>query len=530
MNISKQAIFGTRKHFWITLVIFLLSIWLISSVGSQSVVLVSDAAVVSTESTGSSSNPALVMDSQNNIHVVWNDDTDYAGSGTDTDIFYKFWNATTKIWSTTEVISTESTQISATPTLAIDNNDNLHVVWWDSTDFGGSGTDADIFYKFRDATTGNWGLTEVVSTESSSSSTYPQIAIDAQNNIHVAWQDTTDYSGSGTDSDIFYKIWNATSMTWGTTEVISTESTSGSQSTDLEVDSQLNVHVVWWDSTNYQGTGTDADIFYKLWNVTTKNWSTTEVISTESTSVSYRPDIAIDHQDIAHIAWSDATNYLTSGSDYDVFYKYWNTTAGNWSLTEVVSTESTGDSYTPKLGFDEFDNMHLIWDDLTDLLSSGADRDIFYKFHSVVSGNWSTTELVSTESSGSSYAPRLIIGPQNKVHAVWYDNTDLSSAGTDTDIFYKFVFNLDVLDQTNTNTEPLTIVDTTTVTQIQTSTIITIEPTVNVTVTQTTTKEVKDPNETITQTVSGKLPTPFIAAVLSVLIVATIRKWTIKKC
>ncbi len=31
----------------------------------------------------------MAVDSDGNVHVAWDDDTDYAGSGTDTDIFYK---------------------------------------------------------------------------------------------------------------------------------------------------------------------------------------------------------------------------------------------------------------------------------------------------------------------------------------------------------------------------------------------------------------------------------------------------------
>lgn len=50
-----------------------------------------------------------------------------------------------------------------------------------------------------------------------------------------------------------------------------------------------------------------------------------------------------------------------------------------WSPTEVVSTESTGNSYNPSLAVDTLGNVHVAWDDLTDYLESGTDEDIFYK-------------------------------------------------------------------------------------------------------------------------------------------------------
>jgi len=48
-------------------------------------------------------------------------------------------------------------------------------------------------------------LTEVVSTESTDNSYYPSLAVDPDGNIHVAWYDDTDYGGAGTDADVFYK-------------------------------------------------------------------------------------------------------------------------------------------------------------------------------------------------------------------------------------------------------------------------------------------------------------------------------------
>ncbi len=34
----------------------------------------------------------------------------------------------------------------------------------------------------------------------------PNMAIDSHDNLHVVWQDNTDYDSSGTDYDIFYKV------------------------------------------------------------------------------------------------------------------------------------------------------------------------------------------------------------------------------------------------------------------------------------------------------------------------------------
>jgi len=161
------------------------------------------------------------------------------------------------------VVSTESTGDSGAPTIAVDGSENVHIAWHDETNYGSSGTDWDLFYKRWDATTSAWTTTEVVSTESTVSSRNPTIAVDGSGNVHIAWEDHTNYGESGTDTDIFYKRWNAITATWTTTEVVSTESTSQSSSPTIAVDSSENVHIAWSDSTRYGGSGMDEDIFYK---------------------------------------------------------------------------------------------------------------------------------------------------------------------------------------------------------------------------------------------------------------------------
>jgi len=122
-----------------------------------------------------------------------------------------------------------------------------------------------------------------------------------------------------------------------TTEVVSTESTGNSLRSSIDVDGAGNAHIVWVDDTNYNGSGTDQDIFYKRWNATSSTWTITEVVSTESTSYSSRPTIAVDGVGNAHVAWQDDTNYNGSGSDTDIFYKRWSATSGTWTPDGLIT-------------------------------------------------------------------------------------------------------------------------------------------------------------------------------------------------
>ncbi len=388
--------------------------------------------LVSAESSSDSKYSSLVVDSSGTVYIAWRDETAYGNSGSDIDIFYKYKPAGGS-WSTTEVVSTESTSDSySSPSLTVDNSGTIHVVWDDWTSYSDSGNDFDIYYKYKSAG-GSWSTTEVVSTESNGYSYCPSLAVDSAGKIHVAWQDVTNYSGSSSDTDIFYK-YKPAGGGWSATEVVSTESTRSSSQPSLIVDSSSTIHVIWQDETPYVESESDYDIFYK-YKPAGESWSSTEVVSTESTSNSKYPSSTVESNGTIHVAWQDGASYGESGSDYDIFYKY-KSADDIWTTTQVVSTESASSSYCPSLFLDSSDMVHVVWTDYMDYDDSGSGPNIFYK-HKSAEGSWSSPELVSTESTYC-WDPSLFVDSSEIVHVAWQDDTDYDESGNDYDIFYKY--------------------------------------------------------------------------------------------
>ena len=395
---------------------------------------------VSSVCTEDSIEAEIALDNFGNIHIVWQEYTDYAGAGSDMDIFYRCWDASSSLWKPVEVVSTESTGASGVPSITTDSNGFVHVVWLDLTDYTGCGTDIDVFYKYKDSFTQTWSITEVVSIDSTSMDTYePRIAVDSMGNIHILWQDDTDILGSGSDTDIFYRFWNSSSHSWGSTELVSTESTGSSDYPSIAVDCYDKVHVCWPDITDILGAGTDRDIFYKSRDLTSL-WTTTELVSNESTSSANYPSLGADMEGNIHVVWDDMTQYDGSGDDRDIFYKYRDSYTGNWSLPEVVSTELSEDAFMPSLTIDLCGNILITWCDWTDYRNSGlSDCDIFYRCLERQNSLWSPIHVVSSESTGDAYFPDIAVDYEGFVHIVWEDDTDYSSSGSDSDIFYKLL-------------------------------------------------------------------------------------------
>ena len=224
---------------------------------------------------GYSREPSIATDNSGNIHVVWVDDT--AGPwGIDWEIMYAIYSSSAG-WSNATVISDGfggtywNDGDSFSPSIATDNNGNIHVVWGDDT-AGPWGNDMEIMYVNCSSSAG-WSNATVISDGfggtywNDGNSWWPSIATDNSGNIHVVWYDATD-GPWGTDLEIMYAIYSS-SAGWSNATVISdgfggTYWNDGwSFSPSIATDNSGNIHVVWDDDTAGPW-GTDAEIMYTL--------------------------------------------------------------------------------------------------------------------------------------------------------------------------------------------------------------------------------------------------------------------------
>ncbi len=400
----------------------------------------SDYDFISETSTADATKPKIAIDSDDNLHIVWTDlSFDLLSSGGDQDIFYRFYDSSSELWSSIELVSSESTDTSIDPVLAIDISGNVHVAWEDYTDYDGADTDKDVFYKKKNAG-GSWTLTTLVSTESTTTCDEISIDTDLNENIYVSWGDETDILGADIDEDIFLKKYNSSSFFWESIQLVSFGSTEDSEYSEIQVDSiSGEVHIVWSDYTDLLGSGVDFDIFYRNWNIFTSSFSDLEIVSTESTLYARNPDICLSQNGDVHVVWDDDTPLYASGSEQDIHYRMLDSSLDLWSTTEVVSTESTGLSYEPSVRTDKNDFVFVVWHDQTDYQGSESMWDIFFKYRDSYSNQWSVTDVVSAASYNLAFYPDVAVDNYGYVHCVWNDLSNLVSAdvGLDLDIYHR---------------------------------------------------------------------------------------------
>ncbi len=395
--------------------------------------------LLSETSIGQSTYPEIAIDSDDNIHIVWQDSTnDLLSSGVDIDIFYRLYDSSIESWSVLELVSTESTLSSVDPCLEVDSEGNVHVCWIDITDYLGSGGDWDVFYKTR-SPVGVWSTTEVLSTLSDSHSANMDIAIDSKDNIHLAYKDNSDILGADTDDDIFYQWFDNSLSSWSAEILVTTESTGPSDWPSIAIDPIFDTpYFAWVDITDLLSSGSDLDIYSRSYDHTTSSFSSVLLVTEESSGHSYAPTIAFNSKGVPSVVWHDyAINMLDSGADVDIFHKSLNTISLEWVGLEVISSESNENAYEPHCVIDKEDRIYVIWYDYSELLFSGTDVDIFFKYKDPSATAWSDIKLVTTLSDNLATIPKIAVDTKGFVSCTWFDYDDLLSAGTDADIFYK---------------------------------------------------------------------------------------------
>ncbi len=188
---------------------------------------------------------SMVVDSRDYVHVVYDMST---GSG-NWDIFYVYYKDT--VWSVPYQIST-SPYDDAFPALAIDHADNLHLIW---RQLAGNGV---IYYCCHDGN--SWSAPEIIVDIPGGHAGYPCIVADAQCFPMVIYGCALP-SDSG---DIYYTAFDG--VAWSEPLNLSnTVHPSGYSS--MAIDSVDNLYVVWSEKTNVM----NREIYYCTCNGAT--WS-----------------------------------------------------------------------------------------------------------------------------------------------------------------------------------------------------------------------------------------------------------------
>ncbi|MBD3230066.1 MAG: hypothetical protein GF329_17945 [Candidatus Lokiarchaeota archaeon] len=222
--------------------------------------------------TGASYDPDIAIGTDDAIHVVWHDHTDSPSEwGNDTEIMYTKYSQTTKKWSNVTAISavggwndgyTEDAKIG------IDKDNNVHVVWRDNSDGGYWGNDIEIFYSMFNGF--NWSNATIISDDytgwNENSEYDPDIAISPNGTVYAVFSTDQSTIEWGDDWEIVY-TYKVPKASWSNLTIISDDATLWNNMSSDEPSSYFdnfgNFFVIWQDHTD-GWWGSDREIMFSV--------------------------------------------------------------------------------------------------------------------------------------------------------------------------------------------------------------------------------------------------------------------------
>ncbi|MHA1347740.1 MAG: hypothetical protein ACTSO3_15175, partial [Candidatus Heimdallarchaeaceae archaeon] len=202
-----------------------------------------------------------------------------------------------------------------------------------------------------DEDSSSWGVTSVLTIDHPDGSSYPNLCLDSLDTLHLVWSDGTEILGSYIDYDLFYKRYDSISKTWSAPQLVSSVSTKNDYEHVFAIDPSDNLHVVWFDTTNYLGCGSDYDVFHTMFV------GPPAAPQYLSASPNYSEDGVIS------LNWSDVGR-----TDFFFFYRETTHMTSSSGLTPIVKTnesnyidtiEDIGNYFYAIIAENEFGNSSL---------------------------------------------------------------------------------------------------------------------------------------------------------------------------
>jgi len=254
----------------------------------------------------------------------------------------------------TEIEATPQEQLEQiNPSIAIDSQNNLHLVWQ-----GKATTSAPYQIRYRKYNGNSFSEIENLTENSEWEQEIPVIAIDPQDDVHVVWvnkQQTPDRDNNLVSApQLLYRIFT---NQWETIEKVAEIYKGGFSSFALAIDSQDNLHLISRES-RFWDTGSEEKIQYR--KKTTSGWAEIGQLDSDDLQNDF-PSLAIDNQNNLHLVWyRPYFNQCLS----EIKYLKYTASATSWSEIETLDrNEFTGQWViaSPSIALDSQGHLYVIW-------------------------------------------------------------------------------------------------------------------------------------------------------------------------
>jgi parallel beta-helix repeat protein len=183
--------------------------------------------------------PSIAVDGNGTIYVVWDGDIRSHFSYNQIS-FAKSTDGGVTFSTPTRITKYVQYDSNYCPAIVVDGNNKLHVVWYGQTPKSSSKDNIQYSCSTDGGTT--WAAVTEITSSSKYTSIMPSIAIDNNNSIHVAWGGRSDEIPNA--ANIYYRKFTTS---WGETETVTNETFSNYRNRDpcITTDNNNKPHIVW---------------------------------------------------------------------------------------------------------------------------------------------------------------------------------------------------------------------------------------------------------------------------------------------
>ena len=293
----------------------------------------------------------------------------------------------------------------------------------------------------------------------------PRLAASGAGHWVAVWESDEDLSGQiGTDQDVLFARSADNGLTWSAPAALNSNAASDNGDQEdggiaLATDGAGTLVVAWYSVADFDGAGTDTDLFFTRSTDHGATWSTAAPLNTNA-----RTDTADDHESNVTLATNGAGLWIAAwlttnsfggelGSDHDLMFSRSMDNGVTWSDPAILNTNARTDSgydWAPALATDGNGNWVVVWQSDEDLTATGSpdDLDILYAWSSDSGATWSapaylnSSALDTTEPGWPGYDgtdkwPQIATDGAGHWITVWWSETSLNGIiGDDSDILY----------------------------------------------------------------------------------------------
>lgn len=355
---------------------------------------------------GGSVGRGLAVDSQNNLHALWTENSNGF------DVYYARSKDGGLTWSA-GIDLANSPLPAFGANIAVGPDDILHVVWVDRRD--GS---ARLYYTCSHDSGQTWEVPRAISGDNPRDAAVASISIDLQNRVHVAWHfGDADANTSGEPAEVFY-----------------TRSLDGGATFELPKKLNTDAHAAAFPRFSVQGTS--GDVIFIPWRRQEQgfNWdiygavsvdggaSFTEVKLFASPEADFDPDGFVDVNGVWHLSF-----FSQRGGGRVPMIDYARSTDGGITWSEPTTLSQVRGRF-PFWVYDyRRDVIWLFWKDERDFVRdgngvcSGRDfcADVVAHYSTDGGMTWSELEFATDLGNTEVRFPSPAVGADGRVYVAW---------------------------------------------------------------------------------------------------------------